>query len=51
MRIGDLVISEDNIGIVRKTDFECASQLTVFIYWLKSGLVSWEDPRYLEVVK
>ncbi len=47
MRVGDLVISENNIGMVRKIDLECASRLTVFIYWLQSGLVSWEDPDYL----
>ena len=51
MRIGDLVIREDNIGIVRKTDFGCQSQLTVFIYWFQSGLVSWEDPDYLVTIE
>lgn len=50
MRVGDLVISENNIGIVRKLDPECASRLTVFICWLQSGLVSWEDPDYLVVL-
>ena len=51
MRVGDLVITDRfYIGIVRQTDFECASQLTVFVYWLQSGLVSWENPDYLVVM-
>ena len=55
MRIGDLVTSDRfeplYIGIVKQTDFECHSMLTVFVYWLKSGLVSWEDPNHLEIVE
>ena len=51
MRVGDLVIHKDNIGIIKQTDFECHSMLTVFIYWLNSGLVSWEDPNHLEIVE
>jgi len=53
MKIGDLIISDrfkSYIGIVRQTDFECASQLTVLVQWLQSGLVSWEDPNHLEIL-
>ncbi len=52
MQVGDLVVTmiSSEIGIVRKTDFECPSQLTVFICWLQSGRVSWEDPNNLEVI-
>ena len=53
MKIGDLVLSDrfkSYIGIVRKVDPDCQSQLTVFIQWLQSGLVSWEDPNHLEVL-
>jgi len=55
MNIGDLVTTDRfdttfHIGIVRKVDPQCASQLTVFVFWLKSGLVSWEDPSQLEAI-